>query len=88
MRLITRDITRELDLDVLLERIVEHAARLLQSDGIVLRLWDEEQQLLVGAGDPGTISPRLLRPWSSASGIGGRGGAGASRCDPPQLRPV
>ena len=71
VRLITRDITRELDLDVLLEQIVEHAGRLLQSDGIALRLWDEEQQVLVVRAMTGTVPPMLLTPLPLGVGIGG-----------------
>jgi PAS domain S-box-containing protein len=72
VRLITRDITRELDLDQLLERIVNHAARLLQADGAVLRLWDPDQQLLIVHAMTGSISEALLRPAPLGTGISGR----------------
>jgi PAS domain S-box-containing protein len=72
VRLIARDITRELDLDVLLERIVAHAARLLQADGTVLRLWDAEQELLVVHAVNGNVSAPLLRPAPLGVGISGR----------------
>ena len=71
VRLITRDITRELDLDVLLEQIVEHAARLLPADGIALRLWDEEQQMLVVRATTGSVPAKLLHPLPLGVGIGG-----------------
>jgi signal transduction histidine kinase/HPt (histidine-containing phosphotransfer) domain-containing protein/DNA-binding NarL/FixJ family response regulator/HAMP domain-containing protein len=71
VRLITRDITRELDLDVLLEQIVGYAARSLQADGIALRLWDQQQQALLVRAVAGTINDRLLQPLPLGVGIGG-----------------
>jgi signal transduction histidine kinase/CheY-like chemotaxis protein len=71
VRLITRDITRELDLDVLLEQIVGHAARSLQADGIALRLWDDAQHVLVVRATTGSVPGRLLRPLPLGIGIGG-----------------
>src|SRR5262249_14972763 len=72
VRLIPRDIPRELELDVLLERIAEHASRLLQADGTVLRLWNPERQLLVVHAMTGTVTPRLLNPLPLGVGISGR----------------
>ncbi|MFN8637635.1 MAG: ATP-binding protein [Chloroflexota bacterium] len=75
VRLIAHDITRELELDVLLERIVEHAARLLQADAAVLRLWDAEQELLLVRAMSGSIEAPLLAPLPLGVGTSGRAAA-------------
>jgi len=78
VRLINRDITRELELDQLLERIVDHAARLLQADAAVLRLWDEGRQELIVHAMAGVVRPRLAVPLELGRGVSGQ--AAQERC--------
>jgi len=56
VRVITTEITRELDLTTLLELIIRRAVELLGANSGTVRLWDEEAQLLIpvtwhGLGD-------------------------------------
>lgn len=72
VRLITRDITQELDLDVLLQRIVEHASRMIQADGTNLRLWHPEEQLLVVHAVTGSLPQALQLPLALGRGVSGK----------------
>src|SRR5262249_42539381 len=71
VRVISHEIARELELDVLLKSTAEHAMHLLYADAASLRPWDDAQQLLAIGAVAGFAPPELLRPMPLGFGVGG-----------------
>jgi signal transduction histidine kinase/ActR/RegA family two-component response regulator len=72
VRGIVEEITRELDLDLLLELILRRAVELTRAAGGVIALWDEAQGMLlpqVSLGD--FYHPGLMAPFPKGEGITG-----------------
>jgi PAS domain S-box-containing protein len=68
---VTAEITRELNLERLLDLVVRKAKELLEEGEVLLRLWDESQQALVPAAASGRPATQAWFPIRLGEGVSG-----------------